>query len=302
MDYANALDCPLEALHCETGPGVWEGALAVTDALDRGRPRERVQDVHEGLLPEARSDGDVHGEVVDEVPGPERPLPLFVLGRRRREPVFRRRRAARHQRRTATRARWPATLSAGVHRDGCADDQQLHAARERRMGADRVHMGHRKPHRGRSSDSGIGEVATHRMSRVRRRCESVSRGVGDHRRCAARCDRTPRARRARDRQCVRRRRSDAGSGTISGGSARSRRAPVGVDRRARVCSATRSSSTMSRVGCGRRANTPARSTTGSSIDTSRSSDADAGMSRRRTRCARSFSASSATIRRCSARC
>ncbi len=33
MDYANALDCPLEALHCETGPGVWEGALAVTDAL-----------------------------------------------------------------------------------------------------------------------------------------------------------------------------------------------------------------------------------------------------------------------------
>jgi len=33
MDYASALDCPLEALHCETGPGVWEGALAVTDAL-----------------------------------------------------------------------------------------------------------------------------------------------------------------------------------------------------------------------------------------------------------------------------
>ena len=33
MDYAAALDCPLEALHCETGPGVWEGAIAVTDAL-----------------------------------------------------------------------------------------------------------------------------------------------------------------------------------------------------------------------------------------------------------------------------
>ncbi len=33
MDYAAGLDCPLEALHCETGPGVWEAALAVTDAL-----------------------------------------------------------------------------------------------------------------------------------------------------------------------------------------------------------------------------------------------------------------------------
>ncbi len=33
MDYAASFDCPLEALHCETGPGVWEGALTVTDAL-----------------------------------------------------------------------------------------------------------------------------------------------------------------------------------------------------------------------------------------------------------------------------
>ncbi len=33
MDYAASFDCPLEALHCETGPGVWEGALAATDAL-----------------------------------------------------------------------------------------------------------------------------------------------------------------------------------------------------------------------------------------------------------------------------
>jgi glutamine synthetase len=27
MDYCRDLDCPLEGLHCETGPGVWEGAL-----------------------------------------------------------------------------------------------------------------------------------------------------------------------------------------------------------------------------------------------------------------------------------
>jgi len=33
MDYCIAMDFPLEGLHCETGPGVWEGAIAVDDAL-----------------------------------------------------------------------------------------------------------------------------------------------------------------------------------------------------------------------------------------------------------------------------
>ena len=33
MDYCIALDVPLEGLHCETGPGVWEAALAVDDCL-----------------------------------------------------------------------------------------------------------------------------------------------------------------------------------------------------------------------------------------------------------------------------
>jgi glutamine synthetase len=34
FEYAGALDCPLEGLHCETGPGVWEAALAVSDGVD----------------------------------------------------------------------------------------------------------------------------------------------------------------------------------------------------------------------------------------------------------------------------
>ncbi len=34
MDYCNAHDLPLEGLHCETGPGVWEAAIAVDDALN----------------------------------------------------------------------------------------------------------------------------------------------------------------------------------------------------------------------------------------------------------------------------
>ncbi len=34
MDYARALDCDLEGLHCETGPGVWEAALQAKVGLD----------------------------------------------------------------------------------------------------------------------------------------------------------------------------------------------------------------------------------------------------------------------------
>ena len=34
MDYCRAFDFTLEGLHCETGPGVWEGALTATEALE----------------------------------------------------------------------------------------------------------------------------------------------------------------------------------------------------------------------------------------------------------------------------
>jgi glutamine synthetase len=33
MDYCDQLNIPIEGLHCETGPGVWEAALAVDDAM-----------------------------------------------------------------------------------------------------------------------------------------------------------------------------------------------------------------------------------------------------------------------------
>lgn len=34
MDYCEHIDTPLEGLHCETGPGVWEGALAASEGID----------------------------------------------------------------------------------------------------------------------------------------------------------------------------------------------------------------------------------------------------------------------------
>lgn len=33
MEFCRALDCDLESLHCETGPGVWEGALKAEDGI-----------------------------------------------------------------------------------------------------------------------------------------------------------------------------------------------------------------------------------------------------------------------------
>ena len=33
MDFCDAMDFPIEGLHCETGPGVWEAAITVDDAL-----------------------------------------------------------------------------------------------------------------------------------------------------------------------------------------------------------------------------------------------------------------------------
>ncbi len=34
LDYCLALECPVEGLHCETGPGVWEAALEAAPALE----------------------------------------------------------------------------------------------------------------------------------------------------------------------------------------------------------------------------------------------------------------------------
>ena len=34
MDYCTAFRLPLEAMHCESGPGVWEAALAAAEELE----------------------------------------------------------------------------------------------------------------------------------------------------------------------------------------------------------------------------------------------------------------------------
>ena len=34
MDYCEDHDLPLESVHCETGPGVWEAAIGVDDFVE----------------------------------------------------------------------------------------------------------------------------------------------------------------------------------------------------------------------------------------------------------------------------
>ena len=203
MDYANALDCPLEALHCETGPGVWEGALAVTDALAASDRANLFKTFTKVFFEKRELMATFMAKWSMKYPGQSGHCHFSFWGDDDTSLFFDGNAQHRMSTRAAPRARRIATLSAGVHRNGCADDQQLHATRKGRMGADRVHMGRRKPHVGRPSDPGLVQIATHRVSCLRCRRQSVSCGVRDHRRGAAGRNRTAGTGRSRHRQCVR---------------------------------------------------------------------------------------------------
>jgi glutamine synthetase len=53
MDDMAAFGVPIEGLHTETGPGVYEAAIAFSGALEAGRPRHPLQDRRQGDRQEA---------------------------------------------------------------------------------------------------------------------------------------------------------------------------------------------------------------------------------------------------------
>ena len=77
MDYMAAIDCDLEGLHCETGPGVWEGALkaqAGLEAADRAalfKTFAKVYLAKSGLL------GTFMAKWSMDYPGQSGPRPFF---------------------------------------------------------------------------------------------------------------------------------------------------------------------------------------------------------------------------------
>ena len=78
------------------------------------RPRRLVQDLHEGAGAAPRPDGDLHGQVVEQLAGPERPHPCQPEGQGRQVGLPRRQEAAQHERPAALVRRRPAGADAGA--------------------------------------------------------------------------------------------------------------------------------------------------------------------------------------------
>ena len=78
LDLGQTMRFPIEGLHTETGPGVLEAALDLLRGARGRRPRGAVQDLRQGARAAPRPDGDVHGEMVQQRSGPERPSAYFA--------------------------------------------------------------------------------------------------------------------------------------------------------------------------------------------------------------------------------
>ena len=105
------MDMGIEGLHTETGAGVLEAALAVNDALRRGRQRGAVQALHQGAGAEARLARHLHGQMVEGLAGLRRPH-AHVAVEGRQVGLLRREGAASHEHDHAPLRRRPAGADA----------------------------------------------------------------------------------------------------------------------------------------------------------------------------------------------
>ena len=93
------MDFGIEGLHEETGPGVIEAAIGYDGALAAADKAALFKTFVKVLAQRNAHDGDVHGEVVARLAGPERPHPsVAALARRRQAGVPRRVAAALDER------------------------------------------------------------------------------------------------------------------------------------------------------------------------------------------------------------
>ena len=72
MDEMLAFGVPIEGLHTETGPGVYEAAIAFSEALEQADRAHAVQDRRQGDRRALRHHAQLHGQVEPAVPGLQR--------------------------------------------------------------------------------------------------------------------------------------------------------------------------------------------------------------------------------------
>ena len=100
LDTCRAMDMALEGLHTETGPGRARGGDRASTRRSRAADKAALFKTFTKVLAQRRGlDGDLHGEVVARLAGPERPHPPVAQGRGRQAGLPRRQGRARHERR-----------------------------------------------------------------------------------------------------------------------------------------------------------------------------------------------------------
>ena len=146
MDQLLEFRVPIEGLHTETGPGVYEAAIQFSDALecaDRGvlfKTGAKEIGAQFGIMPSFMAKWSA------AVPGLQRPRAPVAVGRQE-EPLLRRQGPRRHEQALREFPRRTDRRADAVRADVLADHQQLQAAGRRLLGAGQADLGDRQPHR-----------------------------------------------------------------------------------------------------------------------------------------------------------
>ena len=165
---------PIEGLHTETGPGVYEAAILFSEALEAA-DRRSVQDRREGNRRALRDHAELHGEVEPASARLLGPHPPIDVGRQE-EPLLRCEGQEQHEQAVRELPRRTGRRADGNGADVLADDQQLQAPGRRLLGAGQADVGHRQPDGELSRDRRLAQVHAPGDALPRRRHESVPRG------------------------------------------------------------------------------------------------------------------------------
>ena len=157
MDEMAAFGIPIEGLHTETGPGVYEAAIQFSEALEAAdravlfKTGAKEIGSRFGIMPSFMAKWNA------QYPGLLRTHPPVAV-RRQEKRVLRCQRQAPHEQALRELSRRPDRVPARVRADVLADDQQLQAPGRRLLGAGEADVGHRQSHGELSRDRRLAEV------------------------------------------------------------------------------------------------------------------------------------------------
>jgi glutamine synthetase len=145
MDEMLAFGVPIEGLHTETGPGVYEAAIGFSEALEQAdrailfKTGAKEIGSRFGIMPSFMAKPH-------QPAGLQRPHPPEPVGRQD-QPVLRREEPAQDEQAVRKLPGRPGGLHDGVRADDLAHHQQLQAPGRRLLGAGQADLGHGQPHR-----------------------------------------------------------------------------------------------------------------------------------------------------------